>query len=430
MSSPFPSPPRYGVYLTPDTLPLTQEHFRRAFEQALPLGLHWVVFTAPLTRAIPEGQLRPWLEQGTEVVVHLQGDWRRPPAAEEVRPLLAAYARWGVRYLIWLDRPNVRAAWGAEWPYVDPATRAADVLLPLLQAARAAGLVSLLPPLAQGGDYWDTAFLRRLLEALQRRAPDLLAEVGLAVEARTFGRPLHWGQGGPEAWPEAAPYHTPPQSQDQRGFCAFDWYATISRAVVGRALPMFLVRMGPTYAEGDEEEVTQQILSIAALMGGAGEPPEVALHPAVFGGTFWALTAAKASPHAQEVWLPPEGEPRPVMRRLRPPGEGPEPKGNGPRPGVRPNPYVLLPPDAALIPWALELARPLLLYLRATVGFSWEEAARARRVLVIGGPEVFPEAELEPLRRRGVRVQRVQTGTDVATLLADRIPQPREVNHE
>ncbi len=418
MSQPFPRPPRYGVHLTPDPTPLPEAHFRRVLTQALDLGLGWVVANAPASRAFPEEQIRPWLDHGVQVVLHLWAHPAAPPSPQEMEPLLRAYARWGVRHLIWLEHPNMRAAWGRAWAAGDPAERTADALFPLLRLAYELGLTSLLPPLVQGGDYWDTAFFRRLLEELARRDETLVAQLGVGVEARALNRPLSWGQGGPEAWPETQPYRTPADSQDQQGFCAFDWYAAIAQAVVGRPLPMFLMRMGPQYrSDADAEEVTREMLAVAALMGGQGPRPEVRLHPAVFGGAFWVLTAPAGSPANGAAWLPAEGPPRPIVERLRPAVADLHAKGKAEEP-YAPSVYVLLPADPALRPWALDVVRPLLLHWQATVGFSGVEAAKARRVVVVGGTEAIPEAEVEALRRQGCLVQRVQTGTEVASLLA------------
>lgn len=416
----FPHPPRYGVHLTPDITPLSQPQLEAVLPTARTLGLRWVVLPAPTTRAVPEEHIRPWLEQGVTVILHLHAPVYDPPAVGEVAPLLQAYARWGVRHLIWFNRPNLQAAWGGTWAQADPAERTADALLPLMQAAQEMGLTSLLPPLAQGGDYWDTAFLRRLLEELHRRAPQVLAQIGLAVEARSFGRPLAWGQGGPEAWPETHPYATPPHSQDQRGFCVFDWYATIAQAVLGRPMPMFLLRMGRAYGEGDAQAVTDELAAIAALFGhdAAEPPPSVRLHAQVFGGAFWALAAPPGSPHADQVWLPPERPPRPIVERLARTRGQQEPKGMPTPSGDGHVPYILLPQDPEKTPWALELIRPLLIHLRATVGFSIEEAVRHRRVVLVGSPGDFPPEQRQALRQQGVLVQEVQHGTDVALLLA------------
>ncbi len=418
--APFSHSPRYGVHLTPGLTPLSQPQLERLLPVARQLDLGWVVLAAPTTRAVPESHIRPWLEQGAQVVLHLHAPPYDPPAASEVAPLLHAYARWGVRYVIWLNRPNQRAAWGDTWAQGDPAVRTADALLPLLQAAQEAGLTSLLPPLVQGGDYWDTAFLRRLLEELHRRAPDLLSRVALAVEARSFGHPLTWGQGGPEAWPETQPYATPPHSQDQRGFCVFDWYATIARAVLGQPLPMFLLRMGRAYGEGDPQEITAELEAIAALFGHRAAPPPagVRLHPQVFGGAFWALAAPPGSPAVEQVWLPTEPPPRPIVERLTRAAPEQEPKGVPPPPGNGSTLYVLLPPEPEKIPWALKLVRPLVLHLRATVGFSLDEAARAKRVILAGDKADFPAEASRRLRQAGVTVHQAQHGTDIASLLS------------
>jgi hypothetical protein len=75
---------------------------------------------------------------------------------------------------------------------------------------------------------------------LRRGHRSLVEDLHLAIYARTFGKPLEWGYGGPKKWAANRPYNTPDDSQDQIGFRTFDWYAATAESVVGKTLPMIV----------------------------------------------------------------------------------------------------------------------------------------------------------------------------------------------
>jgi hypothetical protein len=59
------------------------------------------------------------------------------------------------------------------------------------------GMTPVLPPWKPGGSYWDTAFLRSALEALQRRnQTQLLQKLVLSAYAWTWEHSLNWGAAG------------------------------------------------------------------------------------------------------------------------------------------------------------------------------------------------------------------------------------------
>lgn len=355
MSAPAPFNHRLGFHYWADTLHYRQEDLETWLPRLTGLGAAWATLLAPCERAIPEGFLGGLLAAGVQPVLHFDRltPGRRPPL-DDLRPLLASYARWGVRQVAFYDRPNRRAAWRpGDWTASDLVERFLDGFLPLAGLAQAEGLTPVFPPLEPGGDYWDLAFLHTALEALQRRAaPDLLEGLALGAYALTSDRPLDWGAGGPARWPGLHPYPAgqvePPGVQDQRGFHIFDWYLAEAEAVLGRRPPVLLLRAGyclprranapgappdaltgaPTLA--DRLRHARLNLAVAAGLAGAvsGAPPDAApdaldlptpgpIPAEVLACNFWLLAAAPRSEHTPNAWFAAGQEPQPVVTSFR-----------------------------------------------------------------------------------------------------------------
>ncbi len=323
---------RFGFHYFPDT-----EHFRESDLRAwLPelssLGASWLALTAPTDRAIPEPFLRGLMDAGIEPLLHFHLPLNAPNNPEELDLLFETYARWGVQYAILFDRPNRRRAWSSrDWAQKDLVERFIDLFVPVAEAALQAGLTPVFPPLEPGGDYWDTAFLRTALQALKRRGHrTMLQRLILGAYARPGNRQLDYGAGGPERWPGARPYFNPPQEEDQLGFRIFDWYLTLSRAVLGVSLPVIL--LGTGYQLGDQSDPDLPAVDEAAHVGrnlaliqllasqqatsvdqGAVEPiPEE-----VIAGVFWVLTAQEDKPYSAAAWYKADGQAMPVVGAVR-----------------------------------------------------------------------------------------------------------------
>ncbi len=219
----FPTPPnnnRIGFHHFPDYSHFREDDLRLWLPRLHSLGAKWLTLVAPLNRAIPELFLNGLLSEGIEPILHFQFSLDSPPHAQDIQLLLSAYYRWGVHYVIYFDRPNNRCAWSTKaWMQDDLVERFLDRFLPLAKIASEAGLKVVFPPLAPGGDYWDTTFLRAALQAIEHRGNyRLLENLVLSAYAYAGDRSLDWGHGGPERWPATRPNITPPGSQDQCGF--------------------------------------------------------------------------------------------------------------------------------------------------------------------------------------------------------------------
>mgnify|MGYP000468807046 CR=1 FL=1 len=457
LRSPLSGGRRLGFHYYPDTLHYRETDLDAWVPVLQGLGAAWLVLLSETGRAIPEAFLTGLLNAGIEPIIHFKCgvdstfDWR------EARPLFEAYARWGVRYVICYDRPNARSAWPARsWVQQDLAKIFLDRFLPAANLAIRQGMVPIFPPLEPGGSYWDTAFLRSALQGMVERQEDqLLRGMALAAYAWTGGRSLNWGAGGPERWPQARPYHTPPGSQDQRGLRIFDWYQAVAQDVLGRSVPIFLLQVGtpadpeasPTSSTASESAYARGCAAIARLLFGEPDPgvdePEDQLQPIppqVVAGCFWLLAADADSRYAPQAWFQPapqedasagpwvETAACAPLRALnlqhnRPAAGQAKTGGLEDQPESRPllRHYLLLPGlEWGISDWYLELARPFIKKHRPAIGFSIEEARLAARVTVVGQVPGFTREVLDALQQAGRQVEWIDgDGTTIATRFAE-----------
>lgn len=307
---------RLGLCYYPDI-----NHYRQSdLEVWLPrlrsLAIRWLLLQAPEKYAIPEAFLVGLIAAGIEPVLQFNLSPIAAPPEPGLLLLFEAYARWGVRSLALFDRPNLRLRWSAAaWAQPDLVERFLDRYLPLANAAMERGLSPIFPGLEPGGDYWDTVFLRLALQGMLRRCSETFLErMILGAYAWTYAKPLDWGIGGPEQWPQARPYLTTPQVQDQRGVRIFDWYQAILKAVLGEKRPILLLAVGHradspqqrSFLPLDIEQHTAQTLALTRL----DLPSEI------LACNFWLLAAEPTSPYAAEAWFQPDGTTLPIVKEL------------------------------------------------------------------------------------------------------------------
>ncbi len=410
---------KIGFHYYPDTHHFQQSDLETWLPRLTELGARWLVVNAPAERALPENFLKGLLEAQITPVLHFDLSPRVMPSPEDFQVLFQSYSRWGVKYAAFFSHPNARHAWGsASWAQTDLVERFLDVYTPLAEASLHAGLTPILPPLEPGGDYWDLYFLKATLEGLSRRGhPALLEKLVIGAEAWAGTHPLNWGAGGPERWPGAIPYFTPPDEQDQRGFRIADWYDTIARSVCRESRPIFLFGVGCPRAD---DAYTEKTLTMARLLAGEDIPEMEPLPGSVLGGAFWLLSAPEEHASALQAWYSPQGEALPVVEvftqwsQPTPPRARPAPAES--RPIAH---YLLLPSyEWGVSDAHIEAIRPFIKNRQPTIGFSLAEASQARRVTVVGSETDYPEKALRDLRTNGAIVERVEgDGTSLASNL-------------
>jgi len=417
---------RFGVHYFPNTAHYQSADLLTWLPKMQAMGAHWVVLHATAERAIPEDFIRSLVQAGIEPVLHFQLALDGAADADALQGLFEAYAKWGVRYAVLFDKPNLRSQWPATgWTQRGLVPRFLELFTPLANAAIEAGLTPVFPPLEPGGDYWDTAFVRGALEALDQRGEEvLLANLALGAYAWVGDRGLNWGEGGPERWPATLPYSTPENSQDQRGFRIFDWYNAVSLAAIGRTLPIILVATGSQPHGQADQAITQQLIE---TLKGADLPGNV-----VAAG-LWLLAADADSPAAGQAWFDLDGMPNAVADAALEPGRlaahsfptleaeaAYEPDAFVPHseavshampaakfaasvPGTpRSIRHYLLLPEAT---WPLQEAAAFIAQHQPTIGFSLAEAMLAQRVTLAGGLQAFSDATLRELIQAGCQVE-------------------------
>jgi hypothetical protein len=416
------------------------------------LGASWLTLLAPAGRAIPEYFIDGLIAAGIQPVLHLPLQADCDVDKDALGLLFNSYARWGVRYTVLFDCPNLRAHWQpAVWAQSDLVERFLDGYLPVAELALEEGLIPVFPPLQPGGDYWDLSFLKLALRGIQRRGCSRLMEtLALGAYAWTKDRPLDWGAGGPERWPGARPYQTPPGNQDHLGFCIFDWYLAVTEQEVGKPLPILLLRAGscpedhPVEADAQIHGVAHALknLDVARWLAGDGGQSnwQASIPPEVLACNFWLLAADPKSPNISQAWFGEGDYHLPVVdafqswvanlgRSPQTPDqagsdsendheEHPANPTNADGEPLRPiTHYVLLPLYSwGAADWDLRVIQPLLEHSHPTIGFSLAEACLASRVTVVGGEGAFSDEALDMLRRAGCMVERLsESGMLLAT---------------
>ena len=398
---------KLGFHYYPDTQHFTQRDLDYWRPILADLGVAWLTLRTSAERAVPEEFIRGLVEADIHPIMTVQAPIGSI-TPQDLSALLTSYARWGVSHVVVYDRPNRKSSWPTgEWTRRGLVERFLDLLLPHLEAQQRAGLTPVFPALEPGGDYWDTAFLSTSLKAMQRRGrQDLLDQMSLAAYGWTNDRALSWGIGGPDAWPEARPYHTPETSEDQRGFRTFEWYSQLAHKV-GGVSPQIMVLAGgavrPENPQPDEDQQhAEQNAGIARLL-----ESDPACRSLLASFSFFLLATEPDAPEQPAAWFPNLTGPIPAVAALRNRGTkaAPSPEIASVKPLQH---YVLLPNDVQLArqlwPKASDFA---LSHPNAVVGTSTEAAAQAKQVTLAGGLEHF-SAEFEgQLRDTGCVVQRM-----------------------
>jgi hypothetical protein len=405
---------RIGFHYHNDAQHYTRQDLEKWLPELQALGATWLILNTPKDRAIPETFISSLLEAGITPVLHFILPPDQPAPLEDLHLLFENYARWGVKYALLFDKPNLRVSWSTTgWVQRELVERFLDAFTPLARSCLQTGLTPVFPPLEPGGDFWDTIFLRRALEGLQRRGHrEVLDKWVLSAYARTGEHSLNWGAGGPERWPGVLPYAIISNEEDQRGFRIFDWYQAITKAILGTTRPIILLGLR------DDEQKT---LVIARLLAGETVPEMEPLPEEVLVGAFeWNPTQKEDADPLAEGSQAQKG--RPPLRQLFRQWAASSPK-NGWQPQGRSrfiDHYLLLPSfEWGVADFHLEAIRPFVKKHQPTIGFSLSEAIQAHRVTVIGGTNCFSDEVLSELRTAGCIVERIaEDGIELASKLA------------
>lgn len=410
------------------------------------LGASWLVMQTPPSRPVPDAFLQRIMLADVEPVVMVKPLRVGPLDLSALLGTVRSLADSGVHYVAVFDSPNDRNKWSAqEWNKPQLVERFVDCLVPALEVVTGENLIPVLPPLDCFGAYWDTSFLKAMLQSLKRRGCESLIR-GAAVGIHNFAncRPLDWGAGGPKVWPETRPYTEPAEGQDHRGFRLFEWYRAIVDQVLGFGLSYLACANGPQLPTGepilDESLHAQRAIEMARMMTDGALPATVLNH------AYWLLAAERGDPAYRHAWFRPDGVPRlPAaeaflkLDKTRRPNLPDVDQGLGTDSAApqsnkvasrsttiaanadKPIDHYLLLPlfEWGVARWHLAIIQDYVEAFLPTVGFSLDEAKQARRVTIIGNSQGVGVEAVRELEAAGCRVERVvgQSGVETQRLL-------------
>jgi len=394
---------KLGLFYFPDD----QHYHVREREKWIPelvsLGVRWLILTNENLIAIPEPFIEALLEcQITPIIRMGNLPTSTPKPLAEFELLVKTYAEWGIRYIQLFDRPNNSAFWGSKgWANSNPVEHFIDVFLPYAELLVKHNLHPVFPSLEVTKGFWDTAFLRLALESLDRRQLHWLMNALILsgyVHLYDPSRPLSWGAGGQERWPNSKPYQVPPASQDQRGLYIADWYETLARATLGKPLPIFLL---------DDPASKPQDLTAAEIQQRTLHTIQRLLHPRSeetieIDGThyeplakeilclcFYGL-AAKETEDEPRAWYSAAGEPRPIAKEIKT-YLGQAIYHNNQLHRI-PNALLLPPLETNQLHDLLDTLKPFLIQYQPKITFILDEAFEAEHVWI---PSDYPLTDQE-----------------------------------
>ncbi len=375
----------------------------------------WLVLKASPTHAIPEDFIRGLLLSGVQPIIHFDFQVNTDVRPEDLRILLSSYAKWGVKYVVFFNQPNMRSAWKPDtWSQGDLVERFLDRYIPFVRVAEQNGLIPVFPPLQPGGDYWDLSFLKKVLTLVkQRRSLDFISNLHIAVSSQTFNHPLSWGAGGKRNWKVPRPYSkTELGEEDHIGFNSWQWYADLVYSILEIDPKMFLFYFG---SSDIRTSVLDPKATFEELIDFALSPSEEAGRAAdqknnILGCLFWILSSSEEQVEGRTAFFDLSGQPKnaaiPAYKQKLEQTRKQNLEyavSDKLAEWIYPiDHYLLLPSyDWGIPENTLDRIRPIIRDSRPTIGFSLIEATNARKVTIWNENGAFSVHDIEILRQAG-----------------------------
>jgi hypothetical protein len=424
-------PNRFGFYYFPDYLHYAGKDIHCWLPVLKEINAQWLVIPSPANRAIPEDFIRELSASGINLVV----DFNFPLSAEiewhDLELLISSYGKWGAKYSILNQHPNQQMSWDkSQWGNPDLINSVVSQFIQFGRICLENGIRPIFPLLTPGGDYWDLAFLKIALSQLKNDAPMVVKNnFILSAAAWDWGKPLDWGTGGKESWPNVKPYKLPKESQNQLGFRTYEWYLPIAREVFGKTIPTLLLQAGVANNPRDPESKIQSteinnLLAINRLLKGENVYDELdeshlflPISSDVIGCCFYLLSSDSPNPLPCQ-WYTSEGLRLPPAQALvisdqrnQEKNVLTEPEPSQTQANFQYNRYILI--DQGLrpeTPKLLELLHPYIEKFRPMIGFSVEEAKKSAFILIISSANGSEPPDFEFIKSNGSIVKMLRPG--------------------
>ena len=102
---------RLGIHYYQDTLNYKDSDLIKWLPRFNDLNISWLVLLSDIDRAIPEQFVKGIIDSGINPIIHFKQQPQNPIAVKEIEPILNAYGKWGVKQVIFYDKPNIKNAW-------------------------------------------------------------------------------------------------------------------------------------------------------------------------------------------------------------------------------------------------------------------------------------------------------------------------------
>ena len=409
---------RVGFHYFQDTLHYLDRDLAQVLPELKSLESRWLLLKSPHTVAIPEEFITGLVADGIQPIVHFDFQVNSGIRPEEIRILLTQYAKWGVKYVIFFDKPNTKTAWmPGTWSQGDLVERFLDRYLPFVRLAEQNGITPVFPPLEPGGDYWDLSFLRKTFQlASQRRTLEFGAKLHMAVSAQSFSHPLDWGHGGETKWRMPRPYaKTEIGEQDHFGINTYQWYAQIAKQTLNSNPNFIMLYMGASNLRTKtmDDKLNYDKLIDLVINDEPFEENDFSIDKNVIACLFWLMntptkrekqdttptTLFETNNETKPEWI--EDLQAKVEETQKQTAEFKVAESLADWVFAIDH-YLLLPSYEWGVPVnTLDRVRPIIAESRPTIGFSITEACNARKVTVWNENGAFTEQDIQTLREAG-----------------------------
>jgi len=96
---------QFGIHYFVDTLHYRQEDLKIWLPVLKDLRIGWIVLKSEKNRAIPEDFLKSLLNEVITPIIEFNLPLRSNIGTRELKLVLQVYAKWGVKYCVFFDRP-------------------------------------------------------------------------------------------------------------------------------------------------------------------------------------------------------------------------------------------------------------------------------------------------------------------------------------
>ena len=427
----YPQTNRVGFHYFDDTL-----HFGESDAQCwLPvikkLNVNWLVLQSSIFRAIPESFIQVFRSEGINLIADFNLRAGDPFSWSDIEPLINAYGKWGIKYVLLNKQPNIKESWTPDgWADPQIVSKYSQQFLEFAQISLENGIRPIYSPLFPGGKYLDLAFVEDSVNWLIDHANlSVINNLTFSAYAWDHGHALDWGIGGRAAQPKNNFFQVSKNQQSQKGFRTYEWYSEIIETKFSKKMPFILFQIGfPGLS--DQFSIHHDFADINKLMAvhkllnrenvyDPEEPQKILNHipEYVISGNFFILSS-NIQQHVPYQWFSNNSEALPPAQAFfirNTSSDNSSVENNLSEKSFDEkeklfefNRYILI--SETLQPQTdnlIEALQPYIVEHKPVIGYSVADAARSAVILIIGSHDENMDSHINHLRLNGSLVKHI-----------------------